>query len=158
MPNNVVCNHPARPPQARNMCKACYDKWLKKENPGYRERQLANAAAWIKRNPDRMAAAKTERERRWNLDPEAYRHRRRAQMLWKKYKITPADYDSMLHKQSGGCALCYRAPAKIPLHVDHDHKTGKVRGLLCHQCNWYLGKVDKDLTLLSRIAKYVAGD
>jgi len=55
----------------------------------------------------------------------------------KKYGITPSDYLGMLEKQGHKCAIC-ALPASAQtkgLHVDHDHKTGKVRGLLCHHCN-----------------------
>ena len=52
-----------------------------------------------------------------------------------KYNMRPEEYDAMLEVQSGVCLICGRPPKKIRLHVDHDHKTGKVRGLLCFQCN-----------------------
>jgi Recombination endonuclease VII len=49
--------------------------------------------------------------------------------------ITDADYEALLAAQGGGCAICGNPPKTRRLHVDHDHKTGKVRGLLCHRCN-----------------------
>jgi Recombination endonuclease VII len=49
--------------------------------------------------------------------------------------ITDADYQALLASQGGGCAICDHPPRTRRLHVDHDHKTGKVRGLLCHRCN-----------------------
>jgi len=44
-------------------------------------------------------------------------------------------YDSLLASQGGHCALCPSTPKSRRLHVDHDHRTGEVRGLLCHRCN-----------------------
>lgn len=44
-------------------------------------------------------------------------------------------YKRMLEAQGGHCALCPNRPKTRRLHVDHDHKTGAVRGLLCHTCN-----------------------
>lgn len=41
----------------------------------------------------------------------------------------------MLAEQAGGCAICGAEPKTRRLHVDHDHKTGAVRGLLCYRCN-----------------------
>jgi hypothetical protein len=53
----------------------------------------------------------------------------------KQLGVTDADYDRMLNEQGGGCAICGNPPKSRRLHVDHDHKTGKVRGLLCFRCN-----------------------
>lgn len=82
-----------------------------------------NARAWQKRNPVAKAAYA------------------RSVHLKTKFGITPEEYDAMLHKQRGKCAIC-RQPEKVvgkSLAVDHDHKTGKVRGLLCGSCNQLLG-------------------
>ena len=49
--------------------------------------------------------------------------------------VTDAEYDRLLSAQGGGCAICGNPPKTRRLHVDHDHKTGRVRGLLCHRCN-----------------------
>ena len=46
-----------------------------------------------------------------------------------------AEYDALLAAQGGGCAICGNPPKTRRLHVDHDHKTGEVRGLLCHVHN-----------------------
>lgn len=57
--------------------------------------------------------------------------------LQRTYGITLAQYDLMLEAQGGRCAICPRTAESCPtrLHVDHDHKTGLVRGLLCWWCN-----------------------
>lgn len=49
--------------------------------------------------------------------------------------ITIDEYDARLAKQGGGCAVCGRPPKTRRLHVDHDHATGAIRGLLCYRCN-----------------------
>src|SRR5437867_13162633 len=49
--------------------------------------------------------------------------------------LSLAEYDALLAAQGGGCAICDRPPKTRRLDVDHDHRTGKVRGLLCHRCN-----------------------
>ena len=49
--------------------------------------------------------------------------------------LTDWQYDLLLANQDGHCALCPSEPKTRRLHVDHDHRTGKVRGLLCHRCN-----------------------
>lgn len=64
-------------------------------------------------------------------DPERARDLR----LQRLYGITAAQYDEMLEAQDGKCAVCRKPPGKQRLNVDHDHKTGLVRGLLCWTCN-----------------------
>jgi hypothetical protein len=49
--------------------------------------------------------------------------------------LSLAEYDALLAAQGGGCAICGNPPKTRRLDVDHDHKSGKVRGLLCHRCN-----------------------
>lgn len=49
--------------------------------------------------------------------------------------ITDEEYERRLSDQGGGCAICHATPKTRRLHVDHDHKTGRVRGLLCFGCN-----------------------
>ena len=53
----------------------------------------------------------------------------------KQLGITDAAYEALLEQQGGHCAICSATPKTRRLHVDHDHATGKVRGLLCHRCN-----------------------
>lgn len=63
---------------------------------------------------------------------------RRDKYLRKKYGITEAVYAVMLAKYNGTCWICTRKPKKGALNVDHDHKTGQVRGLLCYFCNKFV--------------------
>jgi hypothetical protein len=60
--------------------------------------------------------------------------------------VTDADYARMLAAQGGKCAIpnCSRTPKTRRFHVDHDHLTGKVRGLLCHLHNRFLPKTSAD--------------
>lgn len=61
--------------------------------------------------------------------------RARDARLLKKYGITGSQYELRLLNQGGACAICRRFPKTKRLCVDHDHKTGQVRGLLCYMCN-----------------------
>lgn len=56
-------------------------------------------------------------------------------MIERTYGLTREDYDALLEAQGGKCAICRRRPKSKRLAVDHDHKTGAVRGLLCSRCN-----------------------
>ena len=79
--------------------------------------------------------------------------------LKKLYGLLPADYDRLLEKQGGVCALCGRGPKpggrNRRLCVDHCHKTRRVRGLLCVPCNLALGILE--LVGLDKLAKYLGG-
>ena len=60
--------------------------------------------------------------------------------LHKRFGITVEDYDALLAKQKGVCAICGAMPTtKLRLPVDHNHQTGMIRGLLCHKCNRAIG-------------------
>lgn len=80
----------------------------------------------------------------------------RARRLKQLFDLTPEEYDRILAFQGGHCAICPREPTeKMRLSVDHNHKTGEVRGLLCWLCNVALGKFRDDYVLLNAAAQYV---
>jgi hypothetical protein len=82
----------------------------------------------------------------------------RAGYLRRTFGITPDDYDRLLDEQSGGCAICRRKPRSgTSLHVDHDHETGEVRGLLCFRCNGGLGQFKELPGRLRDAAEYLEG-
>jgi Recombination endonuclease VII len=73
--------------------------------------------------------------------------------------LTPKDYDEMLAQQNDGCWICGGIPSRTPyLHIDHNHETGVVRGLLCEGCNLGLGKFRDDVELLKRAVEYLSRD
>lgn len=83
----------------------------------------------------------------------ANKDRARDRDLQRKYGITLDDFRAMLADQDGGCKICRRSDG--PLHVDHCHTTGKVRGLLCIPCNRALGYMKDDPDLLRSAADYL---
>jgi hypothetical protein len=79
--------------------------------------------------------------------------------LKRKYGITYEDYETMLANQGGGCAICGTTTplkGKRFLNVDHDHSTGKVRGVLCQPCNTGLGKLQDSTELLQKAIAYLS--
>lgn len=70
--------------------------------------------------------------------------------------MTIPDYDALLASQGGTCAICGGANANGQrLAVDHNHATGKVRGLLCHNCNSGIGHLMDRPDWLRKAAEYV---
>ena len=64
---------------------------------------------------------------------------RRNNMIWTRYKLRPEDLERMLAEQDNRCILCERSFDMVQYHVDHCHRTGRIRGLLCPSCNKSLG-------------------
>lgn len=77
-------------------------------------------------------------------------------MVAKTYGITGDDYEALLKRQGGKCAICRARPKSKRLAVDHDHKTGAVRGLLCSRCNHELmGSAWDSLAIASALWHYM---
>lgn len=105
--------------------------------------KLAAQYRWRRKHPDKWAKvlARADRKRR---------------LL--RHGLTAREYDFLLQKQSGVCAICKKRRKNkngTNLTVDHSHKTGKVRGLLCNQCNLALGLLEDCKARLLRAAKYL---
>lgn len=82
----------------------------------------------------------------------------RERYLQRKYGITEADYQALLDWASGRCWICFKPPKNRRLHVEHDHKTGRVRGLTCWRCNTLLQHANDDPAILERAAEYLETD
>jgi hypothetical protein len=130
---------------ARN-AKAVRKRQRYSEDPEYRERTLAYNRRW-------WAAHKGEinerNRRRYATDPEYSRRRRLGStehgyryQLKALYGLSMSDYRAMSAQQDGRCAICRAKPVSRKLGVDHDDRTGLIRGLLCSLCNLGLGYFD----------------
>lgn len=74
----------------------------------------------------------------------------------KKYGLSPEQYMEILEAQQGKCAICREEPTtKRGLAVDHNHKTGQVRGLLCTGCNTALGSFKDSEEILTSAIEYL---
>jgi hypothetical protein len=79
--------------------------------------------------------------------------KRRYECRLKRHGLTVEEYEIMAERQNYCCAICGREPKK--LHIDHDHETGKVRGLLCRHCNCLIGFAKDNGLILERAIKYL---
>jgi Recombination endonuclease VII len=138
----------------RSECKACnlaQRGHRYQQSAEFRAREIARVRAWQQANRERL----NETRGRIRARP-GFAERMRAGHLKRKYGITLDDYQAMLAAQGGGCAICSAAPPDgQPLHVDHDHDTGLVRGLLCFTCNAGIGMFDHNIDLLSAAVVYL---
>lgn len=110
-----------------------------------REKVIAAARAWRIENPVRSQQIKNESAQRLG-------HRER--MLRHRYGMTGDEYDRMLAAQGGGCAICGGSQERA-LPVDHDHETGRVRGILCSSCNRMLGDAKDNISVLQAAIRYL---
>jgi hypothetical protein len=106
---------------------------------------------------------KNHHRRRWLALGLTPREAKFFERLHRVYGLMPDDYDRLLNKQGGRCAICQAKTPKrrgissdrIEWCVDHDHRTGKVRGLLCYACNAALGCLDDDIDLFESAIHYL---
>lgn len=132
----------------------------------------AKRRKWTAANPDKVAASRrtyyVANQERIKARSKAYHHanlderrrKARAGQIWRKYGITPEDYDQLLRSQDGRCAICGSsepgmAHMVVPLVVDHNHDTNEIRGLLCVQCNAGLGQFADNPDRLVAAAMYL---
>lgn len=111
--------------------------------------------------PQRTACSRKCLKRREHC---TYNYARRS-ALWCNYGLTIEEYEALAEKQHGLCAICRRPETTVSkdgrqwtLAVDHDHKTGTVRGLLCTPCNRGIGFLGDDADLLLTAAAYLQGE
>lgn len=95
-------------------------------------------------------------------DPTKVSAYQRNRQLKVSYGITQDDYEKILKKQRGKCAICRLTGSgqagKNYLCVDHDHKTGKIRGLLCHKCNRGIGLLGDSIKNAVAALSYLKGE
>jgi hypothetical protein len=92
--------------------------------------------------------------RQWRRDNEWRYYRQHGSALFRKLGITPAEFYAMAEAQGWACKICHQIPTSM-LHVDHDHETNKIRGLLCGGCNVGLGHFGDSAERLKAAAEYL---
>ena len=91
-----------------------------------------------------------------NMAPAAKARYIRDANLKALYGIRLVQYEQMVERQTGVCAICGRPPrGRRALDVDHDHVTGRVRGLLCGNCNRAVGLLDENPDLFDKAKTYI---
>lgn len=151
------------PISAKGLCQRCYQRQNEREryarDPAFRahRQELARQAYHrkIAKDPGHRAVLAAKMNERAHT-PGGVRYRREYNL--QKYGLTIESRDAILAAQSGRCAIC---PNVLDVtkpkgcHVDHDHKTGRVRGLLCSGCNIGLGHFRDNPALLRAGAVYL---
>jgi hypothetical protein len=111
-------------------------------------------AEWRNKNPDKATAIHV---RNYGKNREQCLENAHVSRLRRTYGLSAEDYARMLAKQKGLCLICFRPPTEgHRLNVDHDHETGKVRGLLCNNCNTAIGLFGEDCRRMSAAIEYLS--
>ena len=139
------CGHQDGTRVRKGLCNNCYRRHLYEKNPETRARRIATTLRWRAANLDRYRLTqrnKVLRQSGWNV--ETYRE------AWYRQKGKCAN---------PGCRVQFESPEftydRNNLCADHDHKTGKPRGLLCRNCNTALGMVSDDGLRLAGLIEYL---
>jgi hypothetical protein len=157
----------------RSQCKACRKALDEAYAQANSEKVKAYRSAYRLSNYEQVRAREREREKResskpgyrerqaeWNKarreqNPEEYRRSLRAAQL-RNYGLTEREYREMHQAQNGLCAICGNPQISgRELSIDHDHKTGIVRGLLCHKCNLGIGYFQENIAYLENAIAYL---
>jgi len=114
-------------------------------------------AEWLKRPGSKEKVRANAKRFRAKPDNADYRH---YESVKRRYGLTQTQYDTLKELQGGRCAICRQPPTgkRTRLHVDHDHGTGEVRGLLCNLCNVALGSMHDDPAILRAAIVYLASE
>lgn len=121
----------------------------KKSNGGRRSECKACSNAY---HHDRYVRIESDMKPVWRERSKGYK-------LKTRYGVDQTEYARMLSEQGGCCAICRTdVPSKSRMkrfYVDHDHETGKVRGLLCHRCNGALGVFGDNIAGIMKVLAYL---
>lgn len=117
-------------------CEGCSARRASEKYLKNREARIASQRKWAKENPEKI------------------KENSRRQSLRRKCGISQDDYTARLNAQGGVCLICGAGEKKMA--VDHNHETGKVRGILCMNCNLMVGHSGESALTLERAAKYLA--
>jgi CDP-glycerol glycerophosphotransferase (TagB/SpsB family) len=151
------------------VCLTCRKKkrqWAKRN----RARVNKTDRAWRQKNPSKVRASKS-RYRKSHLEQvrkqikELYKKNKKRYMrnryrswLQSKYGLTKEQFYDILREQKGECAICrkqQRCGKRNKLYVDHDHKTNRLRGLVCFKCNVLLGMAQDEIRILKKAIAYL---
>lgn len=115
---------------------------------------VMRTAEWRTRNPNYVPPPRKTAQ----IDHGEYDAEKRRTRTLATYGLTPVEYSQLLAGQEERCAICgtrdWKGPGRKP-HVDHDHSTGKVRGLLCVDCNALLGRAHDNPEVLAKAIAYL---
>lgn len=164
------CEEPSR---ARGRCQRCYTRYRRSPEYQLLQRDL-HSLTDIDPDTRRAVCSICGPSKICRNGPDAYVCSGLVKVLNKKYKqnggsrryrmraiynISEGEYNSLYAAQGGCCAICRKPCTKNKnLSIDHDHRTGRIRGLLCSNCNLGIGKLGDTLESILAVAEYLGAE
>lgn len=143
-----------------NSKKGSAKKWRDAHPEEYKVSYKKSNKKWAEANRKKVLEIKEKsRKKQRMLNPERFRAAS-FNLRYKKYNLTYDDFKKMVASQDGMCLICGSIPDEADrmhpiLCVDHEHKTNKIRGLLCHRCNTGIGQFNDNPELINKAILYL---
>ncbi len=144
----------------RNWCKECRKKYEEIHYQNNKEKILKQHKKYQENHKKEILQyAKQYREthkteiKKWR---QTHKKQIKIKFMLKTYGISLTEYNEILKKQKRLCAICGKKFKNSgDCHIDHNHKTGKVGGLLCGKCNRGIGMFEENISILENAIKYL---
>jgi hypothetical protein len=164
-PNKQPCRKCGKRPRVKNRswCRECANELARINQENHQHEPCATCGKKPRmKNQSYCRECKSAYQRAWQkktYNSERYRNK----SLRNRFGITLEEYSTMLEQQNGVCAICGKAETRVhnktgkvqPLGVDHNHTTGEIRELLCHNCNLLVGNIETNITLVKKALLYL---
>jgi hypothetical protein len=159
--------HPEKPHHARGLCEVCYNREMRHTNLEYAKNQARLRKEYKERNKEKYVEyqkeyyiknknIKIDKSKKWYQDnKEIHKQKSRYRHLKNtlhKFGIEPEEYDKLI---KNGCKIC---GSVRNLHIDHNHETGKFRGILCSKCNHAIGLFKENINNLIEAINYLKNE
>ncbi len=144
-----------------SICKQCVLEHKKQYRLDNLEKVTAqNKKSYYNNRQKRLVSVRVWRE---SHKEHIIKHRKKMsrKIVLGRYGLTKSDFDKILMEQNGVCGICGEKETRVfqgkilPLHVDHCHKTNKIRGLLCNKCNNGIGRFNDNIDVMASAVSYL---
>lgn len=146
--------------KGRRDCKSCRNEQKRESDKNWRRKHPEVGSRYGKLYYKNNKGEIRKRNMQWQKEhPDRVRHH----SLMSSHGISLEEYNQKIEEQDGKCDICHQPESRINkrtgktkfLCVDHNHETGKVRGLLCDDCNIAIGKIKENIETLENAKKYL---
>ena len=139
----------AKTKRSKYCSKECYFKCYYRDN---KDKYAAKHKEYYIQNKELLDQQKKQY---YQNNKESHKRLARKSRLKLRYNISEKQYDDLIKSQNWLCMICNKCLKSNKSAVDHDHRTGKIRGILCHLCNTSLGHFGDDIEGITKVVDYL---